>query len=113
MKKLKTYDIENIVRNTLIILMFINILCVTILLTVRYGDDCAALYESGFANISNIIVWPLGIITYVVTIIYFVAAFKSKNDKFFKIMFAFTSLFTNIMSVMLLSIGILKLFGCA
>ncbi len=112
MKRLKTYDIENIVRNTLLILMFVNFICIILLLAPVYGEDCVALSLAGLDNFSSDMTWPLGITTYVVTIIYFVAAFKSKNDKFFKIMFAFTSLFINIMSFMLLILGILKLYGC-
>lgn len=111
MKKLKTYDIEYIVKNILTILMFINIILVTIILSASLTETASITFiESGIYKLPDILLWPISIITYIVTIIYFVAAIKSKKEKFSKLLLAITSLFSNVMSIGLLAIWLSQYF---
>lgn len=112
MKKLRNYDVENTVRNTLIVLMLINAIVLTTFLSTYMVEEASLTFiNSTIYKLSDILLWPLGIITYIVTIIYFVAAIKSKKEKFFKIMLAITSLFSNILTISLIAIWITKIYN--
>lgn len=113
MKKLKTYDIENIVRNTLLTLMFLNIIMITCILShlIYLDSETIFLSDTIVCGYFDVMLWPLSIITYIFSIVYLVAAIKTKNDKFFKITFAILSFFVNAMSSALLAMGLGLLFG--
>ena len=70
MKKLRNYDVENTVRNTLIVLMLINAIVLTTFLSTYMVEEASLTFiNSTIYKLSDILLWPLGIITYIVTIV--------------------------------------------
>jgi hypothetical protein len=102
MKKLLKYDVENAIKIVLIILTFVNLIWVLIHFTYNIYDDGNISYINNFLLKINDILLIMDIAMYIVTIVYIVAAIKSKKELLLKLSLALFSLLTNMISITLI-----------
>ena len=110
---MKRINVEPIVRNTLIILTFVNLIILLLNFTyVVYDNMNTELINNVLVNYINTwLMWIDNILLYIFGIIYIVLGIKSKKEVLLKVSFSIFSILTSMISLVFIVNFIAEIFG--
>lgn len=113
LEKLKKYDVENILRNGLILLTFISLIIVMLNFTYLVYQDRNIDSINAFLirYINGPLLWIDNILLYIFAVLYIIAGIQSKKEVVLKVSFSMFSILTTMISITLIINAIAKLFG--
>lgn len=93
-------NIDSFIRNVLIVLVLINLIVLVLNFTnIMYSDRSTESLQSLLNFVNGPVLWIDGILLYMFSLLYIVAAIQSKQEIVLKISFSIFAILTNTMTI--------------